>query len=54
MRYEDFSNQQPKRIAAHNINPGVSIPSTGAPMQSVRYPSHVCSDDRPEVAEPIY
>ena len=54
MRYEDFSNQQPKRIAAHNIDPRFSIPSTGAPMSLVRYPSHVCSGDRPEVTEPIY
>lgn len=51
--YEDFSNQQPKQIAAHNIDPGFSIPSTGTPMPSVRCPSYVSSGNRPKVTESV-
>lgn len=51
--YEDFSNQRPERITAHNIDPGFAIPSTGTPMPSIQYPSYVNSGNRPEVAEPI-
>lgn len=51
--YEDFSNQRPERIATNNIDPGFAIPSTGAPMPTIQYPSYVCSGNRPKVAEPV-
>ena len=51
--YEDFSNQQPKRIAAHNIDPGIAIQAADALLQTVRYPSYVYSNKRPEDSEPI-
>lgn len=43
--YENYSIPQPSKIAAHNIDPGFAIPSTGSPMPTAQYPSTVCACD---------